>query len=162
MKFSIITPNFNGGQYIEKCIESVLNQNVEFEHIIVDGASSDSSLELINKYPHLIVISEKDSGMYDAINKGIALATGDIISYLNSDDRYSYNSLCTVLESFKNNIKIDYVYGNCQFIDSYEEKIYIYRVPPLLKSLLPKISVIPWAQPSVFYKKKCFSYSRSF
>ena len=73
MKFSIITPNHNGANYIEACIKSVLSQNVDFEHIIIDDCSTDSSLEILKKYPHLRIISENDNGMYDAINKGLSI-----------------------------------------------------------------------------------------
>ena len=80
--------NYNGEKYLEKCIKSVLDQKVDFEHIVVDAESTDSSADILKKYPHLRVIIEKDNGMYDAINKGIAIAQGDIIAYLNCDDRY--------------------------------------------------------------------------
>ena len=156
MKFSIITPNYNGASYLEKCIESVLNQNVNFEHIIVDGESTDSSLDILKNYPHLKVISEKDEGMYEAINKGIIMASGDIITYLNCDDRYPDGSLEVVLESFVLNRDIDYIYGNCRFINQLEKEVYIYKVPPLFNYLLGKITVVPWAQPSVFYRKHVF------
>jgi glycosyltransferase involved in cell wall biosynthesis len=156
MKFTIITPNYNGEKYLEKCIISVLDQKVAFEHIVVDAESTDSSSDILKKYPHLIIITEKDNGMYDAINKGIAIAKGDIIAYLNCDDRYPVGSLSIVLESFKKNEDIDYVYGNCRFIDRFEQEVYIYRVPPLFSNLLGKVTVIPWAQPSVFYKKRVF------
>ena len=156
MKFSIITPNYNGARYIEKCIESVLMQKVDLEHIIVDAKSTDSSKDILKKYPHLKVICEKDEGMYDAINKGVAIATGDIISYLNCDDRYVDESLFIVLESFNNNKDIDYIYGNCRLIDNLERKLYDYKVPPLFGNVLRKISVVPWAQPSIFYKKHIF------
>ena len=156
MKFSIITPNYNGASHIEKCIESVLKQNVDFEHIIVDGQSTDSSLDILKTYPHLKVICEKDEGMYDAINKGISIAAGDIIAYLNCDDRYPVGSLSIVLESFKKNEDIDYVYGNCRFINHLEKELYVYRVPPIFSKLLGRVTVIPWAQPSIFYKRRVF------
>jgi len=156
MKFSIITPNYNGSIYIEKCIESVLSQNVNFEHIVIDGKSTDSSLDILDKYPHLKVISEEDSGMYDAINKGILIATGEIIAYLNCDDRYPEGSLQAVLEVFERKDNIDYVVGNCRFINHLEQELYIYRIPPVFSNLLVKVTVMPWAQPSVFYKKRVF------
>jgi len=156
MKFTIITPNYNGEKYLEKCIKSVLDQKVDFEHIVVDAKSTDSSADILKKYPHLRVIIEKDNGMYDAINKGIAIAKGDIIAYLNCDDRYPVGSLSIVVESFKKNEDIDYIYGNCRFIDRLEQEVYIYRVPPLFSNLLGKVTVIPWAQPSIFYKKRVF------
>tara|TARA_B100000787_G_scaffold152957_1_gene126918 strand:+ start:354 stop:1106 length:753 start_codon:yes stop_codon:yes gene_type:complete len=156
MKFSIITPNYNGSEYIEECIKSVLRQKVDFEHIVIDGASTDSSLEILKKYPHLKIISEQDDGMYDAINKGISISKGDYIAYLNCDDRYTDGALSIVLELFKKNKDIDYVYGNCRFINYLEQEIYIYRVPPLFDNLIAKMTVIPWAQPSIFYKKRVF------
>lgn len=156
MKFSIITPNYNGASHIEKCIESVLKQNVDFEHIIVDGQSTDSSLDILKTYPHLKVICEKDEGMYDAINKGISIAAGDIISYLNCDDRYTDGSLSIVSNAFIKNKPIDYVYGNCRFINHLEKELYVYRVPPIFSKLLGRVTVIPWAQPSVFYKRCVF------
>ena len=156
MKISIITPNYNSGIYLEGCIKSVLSQNVDFEHIIVDSESTDSSLDIMKNYPHLKVISEKDKGMYDAINKGIAISQGDIILYLNSDDRYPDGTLSEVLNIFNNDITVDYIYGDCKFIDHLENEIYVYKVPPVFKRLLSKITVIPWSQPSVFYRRKVF------
>ena len=156
MKFSIITPNYNGANYLEGCIKSVLSQNVDFEHIIVDAESTDSSLDILKTYPHLKVISEHDNGMYDAINKGIAISQGDFISYLNSDDRYPDGTLSEVLNIFNNDITVDYVYGDCRLIDHLEKELYVYRVPPIFVKLLNKITVIPWAQPSTFYKKRVF------
>ncbi|SVD65607.1 uncharacterized protein METZ01_LOCUS418461, partial [marine metagenome] len=109
MTFTIITPNYNGAEYIEECIKSVLRQNVDFEHIIIDGISTDSSLEILTSYSHLKIISEKDHGMYDAINKGLSISKGDFISYLNSDDRYPEGSLSRVLYEFNNDNNLDYV-----------------------------------------------------
>lgn len=91
-KISIVTPVFNGEEYIEKCILSVKNQNYgNYEHIIVDGGSTDNTLDIIKKYEKeypVRVISEKDDGMYDAIAKGFSVATGEIFAWLNSDDVY--------------------------------------------------------------------------
>ena len=156
MKFSIITPNYNGADYLEGCIKSVLNQNVDFEHIIIDSESTDSSLDILKTYSHLIVISEQDDGMYDAINKGIAISQGDFISYLNSDDRYPDGTLSEVLNIFNNDTTVDYVYGDCRLINHLEKELYVYRVPPIFVKLLNKITVIPWAQPSIFYRKHVF------
>jgi glycosyltransferase involved in cell wall biosynthesis len=155
MKISIITPNFNGGKYIENCIKSVLSQGVNFEHIIVDSKSTDSSIKIFDKYPHLKIISEKDKGMYYAINSGIEICDGDIIAYLNSDDRYPVDTLKKVLSVFNDNL-VDYVYGNCKLIDQFENEIYVYKVPPISRNLLKKITVVPWAQPSMFFRRCVF------
>ena len=157
MKFSVITPNFNGAKYIEGCIKSVLSQNVDFEHIIIDSCSTDLSLEIIKRYPHLKVISENDDGMYDAINKGLLLAEGEFLSYLNVDDRYVDGALEKVEQKFNKHKNVDYVFGDCRLIDFSGNSIYIYKVPPLPKSLLPQITVIPWAQPSIIYKREVFA-----
>jgi glycosyltransferase involved in cell wall biosynthesis len=100
-KISILTPSFNQGKYIEQNIQSVLNQNYKnFEHIILDGGSKDNTLEILKKYPHLRWISEKDNGQSHALNKGLAMATGEIIGWLNSDDFYEKNVFGEVAASF--------------------------------------------------------------
>ena len=95
-KISVIVPSFNQGDYIEETILSILEQNYpEIELIIIDGGSTDNSLEIIKKYSSLIkyYISENDNGQAHALNKGFSLASGDICSYLNSDDIYLDNIL---------------------------------------------------------------------
>ncbi len=94
MKISIITACLNRKEFIGGAIESVLAQNYpEFEHWIVDGGSSDGTLEVLKRYPHLNVLSEPDRGVYDAWNKGIDRASGDVVSILNSDDVYAAGAL---------------------------------------------------------------------
>lgn len=104
MKVSIITPTYNSEKYIEDCIKSVILQDYQnIEYIIVDGNSTDGSLNIINKYKSKIqiIISEPDSGIYEAINKGILNATGDIIGILNSDDYFiSSNVISTIVKKF--------------------------------------------------------------
>lgn len=102
-KISIITPSFNQGQFLEQTIDSVLSQNYpNLEYIIIDGGSSDNSVEIIKKYEkHLhFWTSEKDNGQSDAINKGLKHANGDIINWLNSDDYYEPNALKKVAAYF--------------------------------------------------------------
>ncbi|MBV8142696.1 MAG: glycosyltransferase [Verrucomicrobia bacterium] len=90
MKISIITASLNRKEFIGAAVESVLAQNYpEFEHWIIDGGSTDGTLELLQKYPHLRVLSEPDRGVYDAWNKGIERARGDIVGFLNTDDQYA-------------------------------------------------------------------------
>ena len=104
-KISIITPSFNQGQFIEETIRSVLLQNYpNLEYLIIDGGSTDNTLEIIKKYSNFIHywISEKDNGQSDAINKGLKQATGDVFNWLNSDDFYLPNALLIVGNAFKN------------------------------------------------------------
>jgi glycosyltransferase involved in cell wall biosynthesis len=120
-KISIITPSYNYGRYIEEAILSVLNQNYDnFEHIIIDGGSTDNTIEILKKYPHLVWISEKDEGQSDAINKGFKKATGDIIGWLNSDDFYLPDTFSRVAEAFSGN-GVDAVYGNFRIVNADSE-----------------------------------------
>jgi glycosyltransferase involved in cell wall biosynthesis len=100
MKISIITASLNRKEFIGAAIESVLAQNYpDFEHWIIDGGSSDSTLALLRQYPHLKVLSEPDRGVYDAWNKGIRRASGEVIGFLNSDDQYTPGTFGLVSES---------------------------------------------------------------
>lgn len=99
--FSIITPCLNRAEFIAEAVESVLAQNSQdFEHIIIDGGSTDGTLEILKRYSHLQVHSEKDKGMYDALNRGLGLARGEIVGFLNSDDLYSENVFAAVRPKF--------------------------------------------------------------
>jgi len=96
MKVSLITASFNSEQFIEDTIISVINQTFKnIEYIIIDGKSHDNTINIVNRYKNHIakIISEKDNGIYDAMNKGIAIASGDIIGFINSDDFYTDNSV---------------------------------------------------------------------
>ena len=100
-KISIITPSFNQAQFIEENIKSVLSQNYpNIEHIIIDGGSTDGTLEILKKYRHLLYISEQDKGQSQALNKGFKMATGEIIGWLNSDDTYCPEIFQIVAEKF--------------------------------------------------------------
>jgi glycosyltransferase involved in cell wall biosynthesis len=113
-KITIITPNYNLGEYLEQTILSILNQNYpNLEYIIIDGGSTDNSLEIIKKYEkHLAYwVSEPDKGMYEAIQKGFNRSTGDIMGWLNSDDMLTPNGLFTLAEIFSTFSNIHWVQG---------------------------------------------------
>lgn len=120
MNISIITITFNSADTIEETILSVLNQDYpNIEYIIVDGLSQDATLQIANKYANRIskIISEKDNGLYDALNKGIDLATGDVIGFIHSDDFYTNtNILSKYAETFINK-GCDAVYGDLFYVD---------------------------------------------
>ncbi len=117
MKISIITVTYNSAATVKDTLESVINQDyADVEHILVDGASKDETVNIIKLYPKTIWISEKDSGLYDAINKGIKMATGDIIGVLNSDDFFPNSGvLSTIAKTFQTK-SVDAVFGNIAFV----------------------------------------------
>jgi glycosyltransferase involved in cell wall biosynthesis len=121
LKISLITVCFNAEKTINLCIESVIRQKFKnLEYIVIDGGSTDKTVQIINQYKHHIntFLSEPDNGIYDAMNKGIKLAGGDIIGMLNADDFFTDdNVLNTVAETFeRQNIKI--IYGDLNFVNS--------------------------------------------
>ena len=120
MKISIITPVFNGKKTIRETLKSVVNQEYgNIEHIVIDGHSTDGTLETISDYNHQIakVVSEPDQGIYDALNKGIRLSTGDIIGILHAGDLYAHDRvLRRVAEDFERQNK-DSCYGDLQYVD---------------------------------------------
>jgi len=116
-KISIVTVSFNASKTIEDTIKSVLSQSYKnIEYVIFDGKSTDSTLKIVNKYKKKIskVYSEKDNGLYDAMNKGVNLAKGDYVIFLNADDKFKDNK---VVESIVKEIEdnTDFVYGDVEF-----------------------------------------------
>ncbi|MBP7808336.1 MAG: glycosyltransferase [Bacteroidia bacterium] len=120
MKISIITVTYNSASTIEQTIQSVLNQSyTNIEYIIIDGVSTDGTLDILNRYKSQLhkIVSEKDKGIYDALNKGIDLATGDVIGILHSDDFYmNSNVIENVANSFNQN-QCDALYANLYYVD---------------------------------------------
>lgn len=114
-KISIVTPSYNQGQYIEETIDSVLSQNIKgLEYVIIDGGSNDETVSIIKKYEKYLSywVSEQDNGQTDAINKGFRHTTGNILGYLNSDDKYFPGTLKKVLDNFEENNKLKLLYGD--------------------------------------------------
>ncbi len=120
MKVSIITVVYNGEAFLEDCIQSVIAQDyANIEYIIIDGGSSDRSLKIIEKYKDDIshFISEKDNGMYDALNKGIKLATGDVVGILNADDVLASPDVINAIANSFISQNPDALYGNLNYVD---------------------------------------------
>ena len=154
MKFSIITPSYNQGRFLTDCFESVLAQTgVEVEHIVTDAGSTDETLTVLRRYPHLCWLSEPDKGMSDGINKGFAKATGDWVMWLNCDDFLVPGALAKVAEFISRHPEADIVHGDCEYIA--EDKTPIRRkfdTPVDEWDLLFVGCIIP--STSVFYRRE--------
>ena len=123
MKISVITATFNSGKTVRDTIESVLHQtHKDTEYIIVDGKSSDNTMEIARSYElqfggRMRYISERDKGIYDAMNKGISMATGDVVGILNSDDFYTANDVLEQVAKAMEDTSIDAVYGDVHYVN---------------------------------------------
>ncbi|WP_281298251.1 glycosyltransferase family 2 protein [Flavobacterium limnophilum] len=126
MRVSIITVCYNRKETIEQSIQSVLGQDYpQIEYIVVDGASTDGTTEIIEKYSDKIsqYISEPDQGMYDAINKGLAMATGDVVGLMHSDDEFYDRSVVSkIVEAFKKSPNSDAIYGDGVYVSNDDEQ----------------------------------------
>jgi glycosyltransferase involved in cell wall biosynthesis len=118
IKISIITITFNSEKTVRDTLNCLQQQDYPLiEHIIIDGNSGDDTLKIVAEYPHISkIISEKDNGVYEAMNKGIALATGDVIGILNSDDIYAHHSIITNISREFEDANIDVVYADLQYV----------------------------------------------
>lgn len=157
-KFSIITATFNSDETIKETLKSVVFQeNIDVEYIIIDGESTDKTLEIINKIDEsIIVISEKDNGIYDALNKGIKNSHGDVIGFLHSDDLFASNDILEkICLSFEKTCA-DVVYGDLEYVDkSNTNKIIRKWKSRTFKKELLKRGWMP-AHPTVFIKREVY------
>ncbi len=155
LKISIITPSYNQGSYLEETILSVLNQNYEnIEYIIIDGGSSDNSVEIIKKYQSKLHYwsSEKDNGQSEAINKGLKKCTGDVITWLNSDDVFLPNILSEVSNYFVKNPKLGLLHGKALLFGEKRKGQVIGNPMDHMKERY--LAYIPFPQPSSFFNRK--------
>ncbi len=134
MKISVVTASYNQGVYISEAIISIIDQEFDnIEHIIIDNESTDNTKEVINSfknYSHIKFISEPDSGQSNALNKGIRLASGDWILWLNSDDKLNPGAISSFLKALQDKPDADVVYGHTDFIDEYGNQIRtVYHIP---------------------------------
>lgn len=119
-KISVVTPSYNQGRFLERTILSILNQNYpNLEYIIIDGGSTDRSVEIIKKYEKYLTywVSEPDNGQAYALKKGLDISTGEIMAYLNSDDTYCPGTLNKIARFFRSNPEADVIYGSLNLID---------------------------------------------
>jgi glycosyltransferase involved in cell wall biosynthesis len=178
MRFSIITPSYNQGRFLEQTIKSVLSQagDFEIEYIIADGGSTDNSVKIIKKYQRLlkqnrypikcraikfIWWSQKDQGQSHAINQGLKKSTGDILAWLNSDDYYLSNCFQTISHVFQKNQSAQWLTGYCQIVDEKNRptrlSIQKYKNFWLNRYKYSRLLMLNFiSQPATFWGKKVF------
>lgn len=163
MKLSVITVCYNAAAFIDDCLRSVAEQTwPNIEHIIVDGLSSDATLEIVRRYPHVTrLVSERDKGIYDAMNKGLDLVTGDYVLFLNADDRFaSANALAKAAAAIAADPGADVYYGSLE-VRPLDGPAHVFHPPPpaeapefMVWGCLPHQSTL--ARPSVFARTSGF------
>lgn len=157
-KISIVTPCLNQGRFLERTILSVLNQNYpNLEYILIDGGSSDESVDVIRKYEPFLsyCVSEADQGQGDAIAKGFRRATGQVLAWLNSDDIYLPGALSTIADGFRRSPSTPLIYGDCAVLDSKDAVLrMIYPIPFDDQIFLFENAII--AQPAAFWLREAY------
>jgi glycosyltransferase involved in cell wall biosynthesis len=155
MLLSVITPSYNQGNFIKETIDSV-NKQKGYEHIIIDGKSSDNSNEIIQKFGNYsYYVSEKDKGQSHAINKGLAVANGDVVCWLNSDDVFVDGTIEFVSQYFEKNPDVDVISGLLYLIDE-DSKIIDCPIVVTGSKILFKLGLIPINQQATFFRKSVF------
>jgi glycosyltransferase involved in cell wall biosynthesis len=153
LSVSIITPSYNQGRYLERTIRSVLEQRRPFEYLVMDGGSSDESVEILQRYSaELQWVSEPDRGQADAVNKGLARATGEIIGWLNSDDIFYPGAVAAAADFLTRRPEIDVVYGNGNHIDEQDRVIEPYPTEDWDFERLKERCFL--CQPAVFFRRR--------
>ncbi len=164
MKFSIIVPTYNSAKTIMDTLRSIMEQEYfPLEVIVIDGNSKDNTVQLVQDLtPEAILISEKDNGIYDAMNKGIAMATGDVIGILNSDDFYAHSEVLFKVAKQLKNTKADSLFANLYYVDEFEPSKIVRRW--YAKSFKRSKFLFGWMppHPTFFVKKSVYDRFGSF
>jgi glycosyltransferase involved in cell wall biosynthesis len=158
LKFSIVTPSFNSINTIRDTIASVQKQDYpHWQHIVVDGGSTDRTVEVLKENPHLTWASEKDRGHYDAMNKGVARATGNVVAILNSDDCYRTGALRKVADAFAAHPGWDGLFGDVIFVDGKGQEIYRREEAVYDYNVLRFSGICYVNHPTLFVKKSVYN-----
>lgn len=163
MRISIITATYNSAETVRYTFDSVLAQTYkDIEYIVVDGLSKDNTLDIIKEYEpkfngRMRYVSEMDSGLYDAMNKGIAMATGDVVGILNSDDFYTSNDILELVAGNMKDVAVDAVYGDIHFVDKANlDKCVRYYSSRIFSRWLMRYGFMP-AHPSFYCKRDVYT-----
>lgn len=157
----MITPNLNSGGWLNLCIASVADQEgVEVEHLVQDALSADLDLPWIARHPHVQLISESDDGMYDAINRGLMRADGDILAHLNADEQYLPGALAAVMKCFREDPRLDVLYADTVVVDSLGDCVCCRK--SMRPTRLLKYTQFPTITSSLFFHRRVIDEHRLF
>ena len=152
---SIITPVLNGVEFIERNIQEIMKLSLQYEHIIVDGGSIDGTLEIVKKYPHLILVNQNNKdGMYGAIHQGVLVANGKYLAYINADDTIIPSGFDKMYNEIDNHT-LDIVYSNAYLIYPEKNTTKVFKGNQFGKYFL-KQGVFPFIQPSAIFTKDIY------
>ena len=153
MLVSVITPSFQQGRFIERTLESVRRQNAQVEHIVMDGGSTDGTVEILKRWSDRISFTTgADDGHSAAINAGMAIARGEILGYLNSDDVYYDGAIAAAVAAFESDPSADVVYGDADHIDEHDRVIGAYPTEEWSVDRLKLVCFL--CQPAVFFRRR--------
>ena len=157
LNISVVTPSWNQEPFIADAVESVRNQGYpNVEHLVLDNCSTDGSVEILKRYSHLKLLCEPDTGQSDALNKGFKMASGDVIGWLNADDRYLPGCFKAVTDYFNSHPECDIVYGDYRLIDK-EGKVLSRRKELSFDLFMLKyLHVLYIPSTTVFFRRRVF------
>jgi len=144
MKFSVITPAFNAVRWLPACVASVRHacEGMDYEHWVIDGGSADGTRDFLESQPDVRWISEPDRGMYDALNKGLARATGEVVGHLNADEQYNRDGLRAALAKLEQQRGVDSVFGPTVMVDAEQNFLQLFK-----QIVVPRVDDAVWCMP---------------
>lgn len=156
MKISVVTPCFNASRYLPDCVASVRHalEGFDYEHVIADGGSTDGTVDFLRSQSDLNWVSEPDGGMYEALNKAVSRASGEVIGHLNTDEQYNREGLVAAFKKFDNNA-VDAVFGPTVIVNRKGDFIQL-----LKQVVVPRVVDTHWHMPvqscSLLYRRRCW------
>ena len=161
VRFSIVTPSFRNSEWLKLCVASVADQAVAAEHIIQDAGSDDGTLDWLPRDPRVRAYVERDAGMYDAVNRGLRRAQGDVLAYLNCDEQYLPGALSAVAACLESQPQVEVLFGHAVVVDTdgnylFHRKAQVPHLHHLWVSHLPTLSC------ATFFRRKIIDEYRLF
>lgn len=159
IRFGIVTPTLNADRFFDATLRSIWDQagdGIEIDHVVVDGGSTDRTLEIAARYPSRILDSRDDQGMYDAINKGMAVVGGEFLGYINADDELAPGALRTVAEAFRRHPEASWLCGRLRYTDAEGASLGEMKPVPMTLTSFVGLGWCPIAQQTMWVRRSFF------